>query len=136
MTSSHLYQDTTFSQLSRTVTSHTQHRLESPASHHRLALVLNCIDFELETVTSAGWELFDEAQVAAVLEQCELGALAASRPMPDEEARSILSRSARRWASPRRSAGHGLGCYTGRLLPCPVTHMQAEQNNLTNQGVL
>ena len=72
MTSSHLYQDTTFSQLSRTVTSHTQHRLESPASHHRLALVLNCIDFELETVTSAGWELFDEAQVAAVLEQCQV----------------------------------------------------------------
>ena len=49
----------------------TQHRLESPGSNHRLALLLNMIDFQLESVSSPGWELFDETQVAGVLEQCQ-----------------------------------------------------------------
>ena len=68
-----LYQDTTFSQLSRTVPGQAQSRqIDSPASHHRLALVLSCIDTEMEAVASPGWELFDESQVAGVLEQCQV----------------------------------------------------------------
>ena len=74
MTSS-LYQDSTFSQLSRTVASSHNKQLESPASNHRLAMVLSFIDFETEAVTSPGWELFDESQVAGVLEQCQVNTL-------------------------------------------------------------
>ena len=68
-----LYQDTTFSQLSRTVTATTTRQLtDSPASSHRLALVLGCIEFESGSVVSPGWDLFDESQVAGVLEQCQV----------------------------------------------------------------
>ena len=72
---SSLYQDSTFSQLSRTVASSHNKQLESPASNHRLAMVLSFIDFEMEAVTSPGWELFDESQVAGVLEQCQVNTL-------------------------------------------------------------
>ena len=68
-----LYQDTTFSQLSRTVTATTNRQLtDSPASSHRLALVLGCIEFESGSMVSPGWDLFDESQVAGVLEQCQV----------------------------------------------------------------
>ena len=68
-----LYQDTTFSQLSRTVTATTTRQLtDSPASSHRLALVLGCIEFESGSMVSPGWDLFDESQVAGVLEQCQV----------------------------------------------------------------
>ena len=49
---SSLYQDSTFIQLSRTVASTHNKQLESPASNHRLAMVLSFIDFEMEAVTS------------------------------------------------------------------------------------
>ena len=38
-------------------------------------MVLSFIDFEMEAVTSPGWELFDESQVAGVLEQCQVNTL-------------------------------------------------------------
>ena len=69
---SHLYQDSTFSQLSRTMahgTSRTQ--TEATSSVHRLALILNTIDFEMELLSAPTWELFDDGQVAGVLEQCQ-----------------------------------------------------------------
>ena len=67
-----LYQDSTFSQLSRTVAHSQTRQIDSPASNHRLALVLSLIDLEMESVTSPGWDLFDESQVAGVLEQCQV----------------------------------------------------------------
>ena len=78
-----LYQDTTFSQLSRTVTATTTRQLtDSPASSHRLALVLGCIEFESGSVVSPGWDLFDESQVAGVLEQCQVANMNGGRGEP------------------------------------------------------
>ena len=66
-----LYQDATFSQLSRTV-AHTNVSQDVTASVHRLALVLNNIDFQVETLSAPTWQLFDDGQVASVLEQCQI----------------------------------------------------------------
>ena len=68
--STSLYQDTTFSQLSRTV-AHSRTGVDTSTSVHRLALVLNTIDFEMEVLSAPTWELFDDSQVAGVLEQCQ-----------------------------------------------------------------
>lgn len=65
-----LYQDATFSQLSRTVAHTSGRQAVDTASVHRLALVLNTIDFETECLSAPTWELFDDSQVAGVLEQC------------------------------------------------------------------
>jgi len=67
---SSLYQDATFSQLSRTVAHSSGRQAVDTASVHRLALVLNTIDFETELLSAPTWELFDDSQVAGVLEQC------------------------------------------------------------------
>merc|ERR1719234_749182 len=65
-----LYQDATFSQLSRTV-AHTSTSQDATASVHRLAVVLNNIDFQVESLSAPTWQLFDDGQVASVLEQCQ-----------------------------------------------------------------
>jgi len=67
-----LYPDNTFSQLSRTMAMSQTKQLDTPASNHRLAAVLNNIDFEMESLSPPTWELFDDSQVAAVLEQCQV----------------------------------------------------------------
>jgi len=66
-----LYADATFSQLSRTMGQSQTRQLDAPVSNHRLAAVLNAIDFEMETLSAPTWELFDDSQVAGVLEQCQ-----------------------------------------------------------------
>ena len=65
-----LYQDATFSQLSRTV-AHTSTSQDATSSVHRLAVVLNNINFQVETLSAPTWQLFDDGQVASVLEQCQ-----------------------------------------------------------------
>lgn len=67
-----LYPDNTFSQLSRTMAQSQTRQLDTPVSNHRLAAVLNTIDFEMESLSAPTWELFDDSQVAAVLEQCQV----------------------------------------------------------------
>ena len=67
-----LYQDSTFSQLSRTVAHSSSRQVDTTASVHRLAIVLNNIDFEMESISAPTWELFDDNQVAGVLEQCQV----------------------------------------------------------------
>ena len=62
-----LYPDNTFSQLSRTMAQSQTRQLDTPVSNHRLAAVLNTIDFEMESLSAPTWELFDDSQVAAVL---------------------------------------------------------------------
>ena len=52
------------------------------ASSHRLALVLGCIEFENGSVVSPGWDLFDESQVAGVLEQCQVANMNGGRGEP------------------------------------------------------
>ena len=67
-----LYRETTYSQLSRSVVQTTNRHLETPASNHRLAAVLNFLDFEMEKISAPSWELFDDSQVSGVLEQCQV----------------------------------------------------------------
>jgi len=69
---SSLYADNTFSQLSRTMAMSQTRQLDTLVSNHRLAAVLNTIDFEMEALSPPTWELFDDSQVAAVLEQCQV----------------------------------------------------------------
>jgi len=66
-----LYTDNTLSQLSRTMPMSQTRQLEAPAANHRLATILNCIDFEVEAMPTPSWEVFDDHQVSAVLSQCE-----------------------------------------------------------------
>ena len=69
-----LYSNTTFSQLSRTTAQPSRYhtsKLDSPLANHRLITILNCISFSVEQLPPASWELFDNAQVDAVLQQCE-----------------------------------------------------------------
>ena len=66
-----LYQDATFSQLSRTVAHTSTNQDVATASVHRLAVVLNTIDFQVESLSAPTWQLFDDGQVASVLEQCQ-----------------------------------------------------------------
>jgi hypothetical protein len=49
-----------------------QSKLDSPLANHRLITVINAISFSVESLPPPTWELFDDAQVAAVLEQCEV----------------------------------------------------------------
>jgi len=67
-----LYPDNTFSQLSRTMAQSQTRQLDTPVSNHRLAAILNTIDFEMESLSAPTWELFDDSQVASVLEQCQV----------------------------------------------------------------
>jgi len=70
---SRLYNDTTFSQLSRsTLQNSTKQMISTPLSNHRLATVLNMINFEIEDVSSPNWDLFDDDQVSALLQQCQV----------------------------------------------------------------
>ena len=52
-----------------------QSKLDSPLANHRLITVINAISFSVESLPPPSWELFDDAQVAAVLEQCEVQSL-------------------------------------------------------------
>jgi hypothetical protein len=49
-----------------------QSKLDSPLANHRLITVINAISFSVESLPPPTWELFDDVQVAAVLEQCEV----------------------------------------------------------------
>ena len=69
---SSLYPDNTFSQLSRTMAQSQTRHLDTPVSNHRLAFILDTIDFEMENLAAPLWELFDDSQVAEVLEQCQV----------------------------------------------------------------
>jgi len=71
--STSLYSNATFSQLSRTM-AHTdsQRQMDSPVSNHRLATILNSIQFEMDQLSAPTWQLFDDSQVAGVLEQCQV----------------------------------------------------------------
>ena len=47
-------------------------QINAPLANHRLATILNFINFEIEAVPSPNWELFDDSQVSALLEQCQV----------------------------------------------------------------
>jgi len=69
---SRFYSDTTFTQLSRTMVQSQSKQINAPLANHRLATILNFINFEIEAVPSPNWELFDDSQVSALLEQCQV----------------------------------------------------------------
>lgn len=69
---SRLYNDATFTQLSRTMVQSQSKQMNSPLSNHRLATILHFINFEVERTSAPNWELFDDGQVSALLEQCQV----------------------------------------------------------------
>jgi nuclear pore complex protein Nup205 len=93
LATSGLYSDTTFSQLSRTMSQTSRYqnhsKMDSPLANHRLITILNCVSFQVEQMPPASWELFDDAQVAAVLEQCEV-VLGSSTQAATSQERLIL----------------------------------------------
>ena len=69
---SRLYSDSTFTQLSRTMVPSQSTQMSAPLANHRLATILNFINFDIEKVSPPTWELFDDVQVSALLEQCQV----------------------------------------------------------------
>jgi hypothetical protein len=67
--------------------------VDTASSVHRLALVLNTIDFEMEVTSAPTWQLFDDSQVAGVLSHCQT-------QTPDSSSQELLVDVPKLWSSP------------------------------------
>jgi len=69
---SRLYSDSTFTQLSRTMLPSQSKQINAPLANHRLATILNFINFEVDSISPPSWDLFDDSQVSTLLNQCQV----------------------------------------------------------------